>query len=565
MKQQRVVVLFGAFLMVMFGILGRLYLLAQNIGYAQNAREQSTTTLTLERRRGDFYDCNGHNLTRYGTRYYALSIPGESSYAQLFSYTSYEGQTTLYKKRNAITPFLVEVNQDLSHLGIYTYQGAHRYYPLAIAQHLIGYLDGEGSGVAGLEAAFDELLLQNRQPIQIECVTTATGQLLEDIHPVLTQQEELGKGVMLTLDQAIQRVCEAIAQQAMQSGAILVMETSTGKVRASVSMPEFDPHNVQASIQANDTSLLNRVFCAYNVGSVFKPFVAAAALEQGVAPEGYQCEGVLEISGHLYHCAQHKSHGLVDMTQAMAQSCNGYFIQLGLTLGANKMYQMASQFGFGQPLYLAGGLQSASGTLPDETVLKNVGQLASMSFGQGQLMAAPVQLAAAFNTIAADGIYRSPSFLEGIVDERTGQLTESLYQPQVKQVISAQVAQKLRQMLTQVVQEGTGQLAQPTHGNAAGKTGTAQTGRYNEQGQEKMNHWFTGFYPAENPQYTIVVLQDDQASTEVSSSTIFAQVCNALYWLLDEEERQSLDELTPAPEPEEQNQQAPENAVDNQD
>ena len=533
MTKSRLIAIFALFLLAFSVVIGRLFLLAQNTDYAQTAKNQTITTLTLEQQRGNLYDTNGHCLTRAENRYFALSIPGESSYAELFQYVSYEEQATLYKKRNAISPFLVEVNGDLNDLGVYTYTVPQRYYGIPIAEHLIGYLDGDGQGVSGLELAFNELLGKNRGVRTIQCVTTAQGSLMQGEEPTLTDTSSGGSGVMLTLDESIQRACEAIAQETMTKGCILVLETATAKVRASVSMPEFDPNNIQASIQAQDTSLLNRVFCQYNVGSVFKPVLAAAALEQGLDWFSVECEGVLDLNGHQYRCAQQKAHGLTNLTSGLEKSCNNMFIQLGLTLGAETVHDIAEKFGFGQPIYLAGGLKSAAGNLPSAETLQNLGQLASVSFGQGQLMATPVQLAGAMNVIAGDGQYRTPSFLEGIVDEASKQITESLYDPEVRRVIQADTAKTLRSMLTGVIQEGTGKDAAPMNGIAGGKTGTAQTAVYDEDGREEMNYWFTGFYPAETPLYTIVVLQDGTPEPQTSSAAIFSKVCDALFWLQD--------------------------------
>ena len=218
MSERRLASLFAVALLLLFLLLGRLYLLAQNTNYAQTAQNQTITTLTVERRRGDFYDASGRNLTRYGVRYYALSIPGESSYAELFRYATYDQQSLLYNKRKALAPFLVEVTQDLTSLGIYTYTSAYRYNPLPIAAHLIGYLDGDGQGVSGLEAAFNELLQESRQPVEVACATTAQGQLLAGQEPQLTQQTTGGKSVVLTLEEPVQRACEAIAQSSMKQG-----------------------------------------------------------------------------------------------------------------------------------------------------------------------------------------------------------------------------------------------------------------------------------------------------------------------------------------------------------
>lgn len=533
MTKKRLLAVYVFLLMAFSVILGRLYLIAGDAAYAQTAEKQTVTTVDLGNRRGNLYDTNGVPLTGYQKQFYALSIPGESSYAQLFSHTDAKGQALLYQKRNATAPFLVPVDQDLTSQGIYTYELPERYLPQPIAPHLLGYLDQTGHGIAGLEAAYDDLLYAGGGETSVHCVTTAQGQLLRGQEPMVERTQGTGNGLRLTLDQRIQRICEGTAQQSMTSGCILVLETDTGKVRACVSMPEFDPNDLQKSIQANDTSLLNRAFCPFNVGSVFKPVLAAAALERGIGWYSTDCEGYIDLNDHIYRCAKGVAHGELDLQGALEESCNCYFIELGQKLGGKSIQQMAQNMGFGQPQFIGGGLKSQAGNLPNEEQLEDLGQLASVSFGQGQLMATPLQVAGMMNALALDGIYTAPSFLEAVIQEDTGKVVQELYDPQVHRVIRSKTAGKLRRMLVGVVEEGIGHDAKPTRGGAGGKTGTAQTGRFTEDEKELMNFWFAGFYPAVQPQYTIVVLQDDQTEPQVSSAAIFAQVCNAISYLQD--------------------------------
>lgn len=531
MTTRRLVALFGVFLAAYSVVMGRLFLLARNRAFADTAQAQTVTTLQLDSSRGNIYDCKGRNLTAYGVEYYALSIPGESSYARLFNYVPYAGQSLLYSRRNSHEPFLVPVEEDLSAQGIYTYAVPGRYFPVPVAPHLLGYVNGEGEGVSGLERAFDEVLGSQRTQQSVQCVTTAQGNLVTGSEPQLITRQGQSTGVMLTLDETIQRACEGVAQKNMTQGCVLVMEVDSARVRASVSLPEFDPNAVEKSIEAQDTSLLNRVLCQYNVGSVFKPVLAAAALEKTWDWYTYDCEGSVDLNGHVYRCALSRAHGQMNLTSALEKSCNCFFIELGLKLGGESVSRAAKDFGFGDAVYLAGGLQSAEGNLPDAQRLEDLGQLASVSFGQGELLATPVQVAGAFNAIAADGVWRTPSFLEAVIDETSGAAVQSLYAPESRRVVSEENAAALQEMLASVVEYGLGKDAQPLHGCAAGKTGTAQTGVFNEAGEELMNYWFAGFWPAEDPRYTIVVMQDGAPEPAVSCGDIFAQICESLYWL----------------------------------
>ena len=213
----------------------------------------------------------------------------------------------------------------------------------------------------------------------------------------------------------------------------------------------------------------------------------------------------------MYRCAGGVPHGPVDLAGALEKSCNGYFIELGRRLGPAAVRQMAAALGFGQGQRVAGSLQSASGALPEAGTLENQGQFANFCFGQGELMATPLQVAAMMNTIAAGGVYRRPLFADCVVDETTGEELAPLAHWEARRAMSASTAATLRELLAGVVARGTGQQAAPAQGTGAGKTGTAQTGQF-RQGQELKNYWFAGFYPAEKPRWTIVVLQDPRQS-----------------------------------------------------
>jgi cell division protein FtsI/penicillin-binding protein 2 len=312
----------------------------------------------------------------------------------------------------------------------------------------------------------------------------------------------------------------------MTTGCILVLDVRTATLRACVSVPGFDPADPAASLEAPDSPFLNRALQAYAVGSVFKPVLAAAALEAGLAPE-YDCNGAVVVDGQIFRCAGGVPHGEVDLSAALAKSCNGYFIRLGQQLGAQALLQQAQALGFGRSIGLAEGLTAQSGALPGAEELAQSGQLANFSFGQGSLLATPLQVAAMMNTIASGGVYRTPFFVCGSVDETDGTPLETFAHPQSRRVMSAENAALLRKMLQQV-EEGTAQDAAWLEEGAGGKTGTAQTGQFTPDGTERKNLWFAGFYPAQQPRYTIVVLQDGQVSTEHSSAAIFARLCAML-------------------------------------
>ena len=531
MSSKRLVVVFGIFLAMFLEVMGRLFLLASNTEYAARAKEQTVSVLELPAERGNIYDCNGQKLTGAAKQWYALAVPGDAVYTTLFDYVPYAFQSLLYQKtQQASRPFLIPAERNLSFLGVYSVPQVMRSLPLPIAVHLLGYLDGEGHGVTGIEAAFDDILWRGESQT-VTCITTARGSLLQDTSPQLRSVAPKGQGVQLTLDTAVQRIAEGVAGK-MEKGCILVLDTADCAIRAAVSVPSYNPNHVSASISAENSPLVNRCFAAYNVGSVFKPLLAAAALDAGWdAGQLYECKGWIEVDGQVYRCAQGIAHGSVDLEQAMEQSCNGYFVQLGQWLGGEKVLKTAKAAGFGNEVYLAPGYKSAAGTLPSEEAISSSGELANFSFGQGQLTGTPLQVAAMMNVLAQDGVWHTPYLVQGTVDEATGQITPLQYESASRRVMSRPAAAVLHSILGEVVREGLGQKAMPSNGSAGGKTGTAQTGRFSPTGEEYTDLWFAGFWPLEHPRYTIVVMQDETTARSSEAAALFAQVCEGLRYL----------------------------------
>lgn len=528
MRSRRVLALYAALLLAFAVVLCRLFYLAENTAYAARAEAQSSVMLSLPARRGNFYDCDGLPLTGLTEQWQALCIPGQGNYTRLYAETDAAGQALLYRNRNRTAPFLLEVDRDLTAFGTRCYPSQKRYAETPLCPHLLGTLDSAGHGASGLEKALDDLLDGTGAQDTLVCTVTAQGTLRGE--PQWNHVDNEAVDVKLTLSRSVQRAVEAVAAEMMTSGCILVLDTATAEIRASASVPVFDPNDLASSLNEEDSPFLNRALERYAVGSVFKPVLAAAALEETCLPV-YECTGAVVVDGQIFRCAGGIAHGEVDLAAALEKSCNGYFVRLGQALGAERVRQMAEAFGFGKAIRLAGSLSAAAGILPELQALHSSGQFANFCFGQGSLLASPLQVAAMMNTIACGGVYTTPSLLQGVLDETTGELQETLARPEPRQVLSAQSAETLRRMLVQVVQQGTAQDAADLEAGAGGKTGTAQTGQFTAEGTERKNLWFAGFYPAQQPRYTVVVLQDGQTAPLCSSAAIFAQVCTALQLL----------------------------------
>ena len=526
MSGRRVLALYAALLFGFAGVLCRLFYLASRTDYAARAAAQSTVTLELPTRRGGFYDCRGLPLTGLEKRWLALCFPGQENYTRLYACTDTAGQELLYRSRSRAAPFLVEVDRDMTALGIPCYAASRRYAAAPLCPQLLGYLDGEGHGAAGLEKALDALLTGSGARDTLLCPVTAQGALRTGEQVQHLQADSGAVGVRLTISRSVQRAAEAVAAQTMTTGCILVLDVRTAALRACVSVPGFDPADPAASLEAPDSPFLNRALQAYAVGSVFKPVLAAAALEAGETGLVYTCPGWCEVDGQVFRCAGGIPHGEVDLAAALEKSCNGYFIRLGQVLGAERVRALAERVGFGQAAELTDRFRTAAGILPTAEALTSSGAYANFCFGQGELLATPVQVAGMLNALVT-GTWRMPLFLRNTLDEATGEPLETLAHRKAEPVVSEQTAQTLRGLLAGVVANGTGREAALPETTAAGKTGTAQTGQFRAC-EELKNSWFAGVFPAEQPRYTIVVLQDAQTEPAHSSAAVFAALAEML-------------------------------------
>ena len=217
----------------------------------------------------------------------------------------------------------------------------------------------------------------------------------------------------------------------------------------------------------------------------------------------------------------------MNMRQALEQSCNTYFIQLANQIGAEKVYEMAVLLGFGKETVLASGLVSKAGKLPDLSNLKSSSAaLANFSIGQGDFLATPLQIAAMTAAVANGGAAPRPALTLGIRDA-DGSVRFDEPSTAVR-AMSRSTAEQLAKMMVAVVASGTGNAAAPETGGAGGKTATAETGWKAEDGSAVLQAWFTGFYPAENPQYIITVLAEDGKSGSTTAAPVFKHIADGI-------------------------------------
>ncbi len=316
-------------------------------------------------------------------------------------------------------------------------------------------------------------------------------------------------GYVLSADSAVQQIVMN-ASKRLKSGCVVVMNPKNGKILACVSKPE--------------NTYLNKPLRQYSVGSVFKIIVAACALENHVDFH-YDCKGRTQVGDITFSCQKERRHGKVTLKEALAQSCNCYFVHLALELGAKELPHTAEKFGFDSKISLFQGWSIDAAQLPDSSDLAAPASLALLGFGQGKLTATPLQICCALSTIANNGVYVPPVLVTG-EKKANGNLTE-YSMPLSKRVISEETANTLRKYLRYVVTDGTGYAAESSAKKSAGKTATAQTGQY-ENGRELYNTWFAGVYPYDNPKYCIVVMCEDGSSGAEDCCPIFRTIVENL-------------------------------------
>lgn len=414
--------------------------------------------------------------------------------------------------------------EDIIPLEIYD-----RYSESDVATHLIGYVDSEGNGVTGLESAFGSLLGENSGTLGFRYFTDAEGKWLGGIETEIVKENYASQaGLVLTLDYDVQRICErAMKNNSLGKGAVVVLDTDNGEILALASAPVFDRSNLGASLSDGNQPFFNRALAAYPVGSVFKTVVAAAALEAGY--DGgieFSCEGYRDVNSLRFNCHNRDGHGTLNMTEALSVSCNAYFISLGLTVDSEAVLTLASELGFGSEIKLCEGITSSAGNLPSEDDIDSSAALANLSFGQGALLATPLQLAASYSAFANGGYYNEPHLFKYIIDEN-GEVTAYYKNETTRKVLTEGVCKKIMSMLGTVVEEGSGKNASPMVGTAYGKTATAETGK-TENGTKMVHTWFAGIFEYYDKKYTIVIFREDGGSASADCAPVFRDIADAL-------------------------------------
>ena len=370
-----------------------------------------------------------------------------------------------------------------------------RQYPYGrAAAHITGYT---GSGAVGIEAAENFTLLGLNNEI---------SQRAENI---LHGVEMQGNDVHLTVDMDIQQLAYELLGN--NKGAAVVMNPTTGAIIAMASTPAYNPNTVNADWNelANDSSspMLNRATQGlYPPGSTFKIVTALAAMRNmaNIDDFTFDCEGEVEIGNSVIHCYNSRAHGRLNIDDAMAVSCNSTFATLGKTIGAAKLRETADNLNANSAITLEVPLSQSSVSL---SRFSSDSELAETSIGQGKTVVTPLYMAMLISSVANDGQMMQPYMVSSITDSAGNTVSTTV--PKVYDtVMTAQEADRLTEMLIQVINRGTGTAAQLKGYQAAGKTGTAENENEND------HSWFVGFASTDNPQVAVAVILENVSGNE---------------------------------------------------
>ena len=526
---KRAVGLFCGFIAICAVLIGRMSVLVMEEDYVTAAKGHSSYSLTLAQTRGKIYDRSGNALAGGFYSYKAVIIPSAQTSAELFNHLSAEELEKISDKLKGKFPFATDVpDGSCESEGITVYRVPKRYSDNGMATHLVGYCGANG-GESGIERVYDEWLSSASGKLTVTCRINAAGRSLDAARQEIADNtSNSNRGVMLTIDSHIQNIAETAAAKYIDCGAVVVMEVKSGEILAMVSLPDYNRNDLASVLNDEKSPLINRALSSYNAGSVFKPVIAAAALENGADPLGeYECTGQVKVGSNTMGCINRTAHKNVNMYTAVAHSCNTYFINIAWETGADKILSMAKNLGFGKSTQLAENYRSEAGTLPTAESLKNPAALANFSFGQGTLTVTPVQIAAMFAAIARGGEYIEPSVVIGLTDENL-----NIISPPKKAAshtaMSSETAHVLGECLRTAVLEGTAKAGASDKVTSAAKTGTAETGIF--KNNRAINQaWYAGYFPYENPEYVCVVLTESGSSGGASSGPVFKEIAERIY------------------------------------
>ncbi len=501
--KKRITALFTVFSLLFATILGR-------IGYVSMASTYSVSenynsySMIIDTNYPNLYYSNLEKINNNKIEYVAIIKPDEKNIGELSKLFTYsERQEILNELRNGY-PVIKSIDlrnknktNHIKTVKVYTDNITNLRQLISIESNgLLSYLNSDYA-VKKINYSID-----------------AKGRLLSGDDGKVTDVNYGNRyGLKLTIDKDIQNLAYSCSEK-IDNGAIIIMDVNASNILACVSKP--------------DDVYINKCFSEYAVGSIFKLIVAATAIENNCLLT-YKCDGKIKVGDTVFSCQNNHIHGEQNLKTALANSCNCYFVNLALNLGKNNILNTSKKLGFDSKINLYDDWSVSSSHLPSSTTLNSKGQLSLLGFGQGELLATPLQMCSALCTIANGGVFNTPKLISDTVTEN-GELKNYQYKQCTQKVLQKSTCDTLLNYMRYTVSNGTAKNADTDENQSAGKTATAQTGQY-ENGNEILNTWFAGVYPYNNPKYAIVILNENGSSGAEDCCPIFRSIVENLKML----------------------------------
>ncbi|HYF82040.1 MAG TPA: stage V sporulation protein D [Clostridia bacterium] len=561
--KRRVVFIFFAFFAIYLGLIGRLAFIQiiNSTEYLQKAVEQWTRDIPIQSKRGVIFDRNSKKLAISATAYEIYVRPAmvkdkdavANALSEILSMDKKalaekiiaKKDTVLIKKK--VDADKVKLLREKELAGIIFNDDSKRFYPQSnFASYVLGFTNNDNQGQDGVELTYEKYL--NGFPGRNIMMTDAHGQMLPGSDTKYYEPED-GLNLVLTLDEVIQHFAEkavenAVIENKAKRVTAIVMDPKTGDILAMTSKPDFDnndPRKIPEEFLATwDTMSQKEQYDAlykiwrnpaisdsYEPGSTFKVITSSAGLEENVVKpdDHFYDPGYIMVAGKRIKCwRSHNPHGNQTFAEAVKNSCNPVFVEVGQRLGKEKLYKYIRAFGFGTPTGVklpgeAGGIvRTLSGIGPVE--------LANNAFGQG-ISVTPIQLITAFSAVANNGYLMEPRIAKKVIDDE-GKTVHEFQSRTVRQVISGETAATMRQILEFAVAPTAASYI-PGY-KVAGKTGTAQKAEGGIYVQGKFVSSFCGFAPANDPKIAVLVVIDEPGGAQHFGGVIAAPVAKSIIY-----------------------------------
>lgn len=524
------------------------------------AYDQQTRDRTINSARGTIYSSDGKVLAISASMETISVTPAQvknqAELSQKLSELLELDYDEVYEKvtsKSALVTIAKNVNKETTDIlrewisetktnGVKIDESTKRYYPNNnLASHVLGFVGTDNQGLYGIEKTYEDVL--TGVPGRVISETDGKG---NDI-PFSSEEyyaPQNGRDLVLTIDSSIQYFAEKYLEQAVidndceKGGVAIVMQPSTGDVLAMAVAPDFDPNNAfgpyneeqELTWDTMDSSSKKKIREAmwrnmavsdtYEPGSTFKVITLSSALDSGSisTDSKFTCTGSYVAGGARMKCWRYyRPHGLQSIQEALGNSCNPAFIQIGLQMGKEIFYKYIDAFGLTEKtgIDLPG---EASGIFHSIQNVKDT-ELATISFGQ-RFQVTPIGLITAVSAVANDGKLMEPRVVKEIRDS-DGNVLSKVEPNVVRQVISKQTSEQVRSMMEYVVSKGTGGNAYIEGYSVGGKTGTA------EQGTGESTWYvasFVGIAPANNPEISVLVALFDPKGASHGGGAIAAPV-----------------------------------------